>query len=157
MLYTTAGEVTAQWFATMAASHWRQSWACQAFTPRTLGHNSLISSFIQSAFTDGVDSDAVDPAIHPLICITEASTIRASLLKSPWSDLWFRQIVSDTVSLFHSEISSMTMWLVQGRKGLWHTVILFVWIVLAALFTISRQGKTFESRVFELTVSFQPL
>lgn len=155
MLYTTAGEVTAQWFATMAASHWRQPRACQAFTPRSHGHNSLIGSLIQSVFTDGVDSGAAGPASNPLICITEESTISASLLKSPRSDLWFRLIVSATVPLFHSALSSMTMWLVEGRKGQWHTAALFVSIVLGAVYKIGVQGKAFESRV--LSYNIQPM
>lgn len=147
MVDTTAGEVTAQWFATMAASHWRQPRACQAFTPRTYDHNSLISSLIQSVFTDGVDSGAAGPVSRPLICITEESTIRVSLLKSPWSDLWFRLIVSDTVPLFHSALSSITMWLVQGRKGQWHTVVLLIWISSSVQNKRTRKGvwvKDFE-------------
>lgn len=111
MLYNTAGEVTAQWLATMAASHWR---ARQAFTPRTYGHNSLISGLIQSVFADRVDSGAADPASRSPICITEESTIRASLLKSPWSDLWFPLIVSDTVPLFKAALWSMTVQLARG-------------------------------------------
>lgn len=78
--------------------------ACHAFTPRTHGHNSLISSLIQSVFTDWVDSGAADPASHPLICMTAASTIRASLLKSPWSDLWFPLIVSYHYSTQHFQV-----------------------------------------------------
>lgn len=107
----------------MAAGHSCQPRACQAFPPRTYGHNSLISSLIQSVFTDGVNSGIADPASHPLRCSTEASTIRTSLLESPWSDLWFCLIVSDTAPLFHSTLKNITKWLVQkGTMSYCHIV-----------------------------------
>ena len=140
MLYNTAGEVTAQWLATMAASHWR---ARQAFTPRTYGHNSLISGLIQSVFADRVDSGAADPASRSPICITEESTIRASLLKSPWSDLWFPLIVSDTVPLFKAALWSMTVQLARGgTKG-----TLF-YCLYGLFFSRSAQRKVFKSTTF---------
>lgn len=93
MLCTTAGKVTAQWIATMAASHWWQPWACQAFTPRTYGHNSLISSLIQSVFTDGVDSGCCRPS-------------------QPSTDLHHRSISNQSIpSLILLEVISDFAWL----------------------------------------------
>lgn len=108
MSCATAGEVTHQQLATMAANHWRPPHACQACTPRTDGHNtSSVAWFNRSSPTESTRAPQTQ------ICIAVESTIRASILNSPPAHFaWL------PLTLFCSWRSRLNMWLVYWVEGI---------------------------------------
>lgn len=143
MLHTTAGEVTAQRSATMAASHSRQPRrVCQAFTPRTDGHNSLISGLIQSVLTDGVNS-ACCRTSQP-----SADLHHRGVNNQECPSLNLLEVISDFAWLCRTpchystqRFSRMSTSLVRG----WKRTMVSVWTVLAVVHKMKVTGTTVVS------------
>lgn len=78
MLRTTAGEVMAHWSVTMAASLSRQPTGPVRHSHHVVTATiaSSVALFNQPSQTESTRC-AAEAASHPLICITEASTIKS--------------------------------------------------------------------------------
>lgn len=93
-LHHTAGTVTAQRAATMAASHWRKSPACQAFTPRASGTKaSSAALFNQSSQTEGLadvqqQSERASWNLLEVIFDSSLSWLTGRMILIPQEDHW---------------------------------------------------------------------